>query len=80
MSKNWIDKSWRDVLSDNLDDAILFFMPELAADRDYSREPQLLPNELAGIGSDSNKGARYADLVVSIPLKTGVDHRLILHV
>ena len=80
MSEKWIDTSWREVITKNIDDAILFFMPDIAADRDYSKEPVLLQNELRAIGVSSDKGARYADLALSIPLKTGVDHRLLLHV
>ena len=80
MSVKWMDTIWREFITKNIDDALLFFMPELAADRDYSREPVLLSNELRAIGGSSDKGARYADLALSIPLKSGADHRILLHV
>ncbi|GHS92652.1 hypothetical protein AGMMS50276_01050 [Synergistales bacterium] len=36
MSESWIDRCWKDVIKENVDDAISFFMPGLAAKRDYS--------------------------------------------
>ena len=80
MSSKWIDKSWRNVLSENLDDAISFFMPDIAADRDYGKAPFLLPPELSAIGGDSDKGMRTVDLAISIPMTTGPDQRLALHI
>jgi hypothetical protein len=80
MSGHWIDRSWRDVLTENADDAILFFMPELAADRDYSLKPFLVPNELPAIDTDSDKGSRNSDIGLSVPLKTGVNQRIAFHI
>jgi predicted transposase/invertase (TIGR01784 family) len=76
MSEKWIDRSWRDILTENADDAILFFKPDLAADRDYGKKPFLVPPEFPAIGSDSDKGARISDLCLSVPLKTGIDQRV----
>jgi hypothetical protein len=70
MSEKWIDRSWKDILTENADDAILFFKPDLAADRDYSRKPFLVPNELPAIDTDSDKGSRNSDVGLSVPLKT----------
>ena len=36
MSEHWIDRAWKDVLKGDPDDAISFFVPSLAAARDYS--------------------------------------------
>ena len=80
MSEKWIDRSWRDVLTENVDDAILFFKPDIAADRDYDKKPLLVPTELPTIGGDSDKGMRNTDIGLSIPLKTGTDQRLAFHV
>jgi hypothetical protein len=80
MSEKWIDRSWRDILTENVDDAILFFMPDLAADRDYGKKPQLVPTELPAIGTDSDKGSRNTDVGLSIPLKTGTDQRVAFHI
>ncbi len=80
MSEKWIDRSWRDVLTENVDDAILFFKPDIAADRDYNRKPILIPTEHPAIGGDSDKGMRNSDVCLSIPLNTGVEQRLGFHI
>ena len=80
MSEKWIDKSWYDVLTDNVDDALLFFIPEIAAARDYSKKTFTKPKEFPAIDGVSDKGMRNADLVLSVPLKTGVDQNLVFHI
>jgi hypothetical protein len=71
MSENWIDRSWKDVINENLDDAISFFMPGLAAERDYSVKPGAADPEHPAIGGKSDKGKRISDLCISLPLKNG---------
>ncbi|MDR1482161.1 MAG: hypothetical protein LBI74_06000 [Synergistaceae bacterium] len=80
MSEKWIDRSWKDMITENADDAILFFKPDLAADRDCSRKPFLIPNELPAIDTDSDKGSRNSDVGLSVPLKTGEDQRIAFHI
>ena len=80
MSEKWIDRAWRDVLTENIDDAILFFKPDIAADRDYSKKPDLFSTELPAIGGDSDKGLRHPDMCLSIPMKIGIAQRLAFHV
>jgi hypothetical protein len=77
MSESWIDRSWKDVLKENLDDAISFFMPDLAELRDYSMKPGAADPELPAIGGKSNKGKRTPDLCTSLPLKSGSESRAI---
>jgi len=67
---HWIDAAWKKVLSDGADDAIDFFLPELAKDRDKSKEVELAGGELPAIDSDSDRRARIADVCFSVPLKT----------
>ncbi|MDR0653359.1 MAG: hypothetical protein LBG12_08640 [Synergistaceae bacterium] len=68
---HWIDAAWKKVLSDGADDAIDFFLPELAKDRDRSKEVELAGGELPAIGSDSDRRARIADVCFSVPLTIG---------
>jgi hypothetical protein len=75
MSEAWIDRAWKDVLHENADDAISFFIPELAAERDYSKKPQSANPQHPVIGGDSNKGERTSDLCLSFDLKTGETSR-----
>jgi hypothetical protein len=53
MSETWIDTCWKNVLNENLDDAISFFMPGLAAERDYSKKPRAANPEHPAIGGIS---------------------------
>ncbi|MDR1515576.1 MAG: hypothetical protein LBS45_07770 [Synergistaceae bacterium] len=80
MSESWIDRSWKDVLKENLDDAISFFMPGLAELRDYSAKPRVADPERPAIGGKSNKGKRISDLCISMPLKDGGESRAIFMV
>ena len=80
MGEKWIDRSWRDIITENVDDAILFFKPDIAADRDYSKKLMLIPTELPTIGGDSDKGMRISDICLSVPLITGVAQRLGLYI
>jgi hypothetical protein len=50
MGESWIDRSWKDVIRENLDDAISFFMPGLAELRDYSLKPRISDPEHPAIG------------------------------
>jgi hypothetical protein len=77
MSESWIDRSWKDVIKENLDDAISFFMPGLAKVRDYSAKPGAADPEHPAIGGKSNKGKRISDLCISLPLKSGAVSRAI---
>ena len=55
MSEHWIDRAWKDVINENADDAISFFLPNLAAERDYSKEPESADPVHETIGGDSDK-------------------------
>jgi hypothetical protein len=77
MSESWIDRCWKDVIRENLDDAISFFMPDLAKLRDCSLKPGAADPEHPAIGGKSNKGKRVSDLCASIPLLSGAESRTI---
>ncbi|MDR1379484.1 MAG: hypothetical protein LBJ36_10600 [Synergistaceae bacterium] len=79
MSK-WIDRTWKEVIIENIDDAILFFKPDLAMDRDYEKKPFLIDTEHPAIGGVSDKGGRISDLCVSVPLITGAEKRVAFQV
>jgi hypothetical protein len=68
MSEHWIDRAWKDVINENADDAISFFMPELAAKRDYSKKPESADPVHEAIGGESDKGSRISDVCLSVPL------------
>jgi hypothetical protein len=72
--------AWKRVLYAGIDDAIAFFMPDLAKDRDMSREVEILKDEFPAIGTDTDKGMRVADLCLSVPLKSGLSRKVSLFI
>jgi hypothetical protein len=75
---NWLDEAWNDVLIQNADDAVEFFMPDLAADRDRSRGIEFLSEDLPRLGADTSKGKRIVDICLSIYLSGGGIQRVAL--
>ncbi|MDR1132548.1 MAG: hypothetical protein LBL05_00205, partial [Synergistaceae bacterium] len=65
------DSNWKEIIAKNVDDAISFFIPELAAKRDYSQEPAMSGIEHPVIGGKSDKGRVISDLCFKIPLIDG---------
>jgi predicted transposase/invertase (TIGR01784 family) len=77
MSEHWIDRAWKDVINENADDAISFFMPALALERDYSKKPESADPVHETIGGDSDKGSRISDVCLSVPLISGYASRAV---
>jgi hypothetical protein len=73
---HWIDAAWKKVLYEGIDDAIAFFMPDLARDRDMSREVETLKDEFPAIGAETDIGTRVTDLCLSVPLKGGISRKV----
>jgi hypothetical protein len=71
MSEHWIDRAWKDVIKENPDDVVSFFMPELAAERDYSQKPSFADPARPSIGGKSDKGGNISDICMALPLITG---------
>jgi hypothetical protein len=68
MSEHWIDRAWKDIINENADDAISFFMPTLAMERDYTKKPESADPVHETIGGNSDKGSRISDVCLSVPL------------
>jgi hypothetical protein len=77
---HYIDAAWKRAISDGIDDAIAFFLPALAKDRDTSREIERGEGEFPAIGSDSDKGMRATDLCFSVPVIGGGSRKVGLFV
>jgi predicted transposase/invertase (TIGR01784 family) len=77
---HWIDAAWKKVLYAGIDDAIAFFMPGLAKDRDMSKEVEILKDEFPAFGIDTDKGMRVADLCLSVPLTGGISRKVNLFI
>jgi hypothetical protein len=77
----WRDMAWKEVLSDGAQSAIEYFMPDLAADRDPSKELTGIPGmELYSEGSDSDKYERVLDVFFDIPMRDGESENVALFV
>jgi hypothetical protein len=75
---NWLDEAWKDMLIQETDDAIEFFMPGLAADRDYTKRAELMSEDMPGLEADTDKGGRVADMCLSVHLLAGGIQRVAL--
>jgi hypothetical protein len=68
----WRDVAWKKAITDGVLDAIAYFMPDLAADMDTSREVISISGaELPVIGADTDKGMRVTDVFLDVPVRGG---------
>jgi predicted transposase YdaD len=73
----WRDRIWKKALADGALSAIDYFMPNLAADMDSSKEITAIPGiELPVIGSETDKGMRVSDIFLNVPLRGGEDRNV----
>ncbi|MDR1967000.1 MAG: hypothetical protein LBQ36_09840 [Synergistaceae bacterium] len=77
---HYIDAAWKRVLSDGIDDAIAFFLPDLAKDRDASREIAKAMDAFPVLDSEGDKGMRITDLCFSVPVMGGESRKVGLFV
>jgi hypothetical protein len=75
-----LDVAWKEVLADGIDDAIAFFLPELAKDRDTSREIALGRGEFPALGAEGDIGKRSTDLSFLVPIKGGKFRKVALFI
>ncbi|MDR1915652.1 MAG: hypothetical protein LBQ58_03640 [Synergistaceae bacterium] len=70
----WRDVAWKRAIVDGAKDAIGYFMPDLAANMDTSREVTGITGaELPRAGSDTDKGMLVSDVFLNIPVIGGED-------
>ena len=70
----WRDVAWKRAIADGARDAMAYFMPDLAADMDASREiTGITGMELPVRGSDTDKDMRVSDVFLNVPVKGGED-------
>jgi hypothetical protein len=70
----WRDVAWKRAIADGAKDAVAYFMPDLAADMDTSREVTGITGvELPVKDSDSDKGMLISDVFLNVPVKGGED-------
>ncbi|MDR1977905.1 MAG: hypothetical protein LBQ42_04145 [Synergistaceae bacterium] len=66
----WRDVAWKKALCDGAGSAIEYFLPDLAADMDLSREVTAITGlELHSSSTDSDRWMRVSDVFLSVPLQ-----------
>jgi hypothetical protein len=75
----WQDAAWKDALVNGARDAIEYFIPNLAADIDHSREiTGMRGMELPAPGSGTDAGMRILDVLFSVPVTGGKDRNVVV--
>jgi hypothetical protein len=74
----WLDEAWNDILIQCADDAVEFFMPDLGANRDYSKGAELMSEDMPLLKADTDKGRRVVDICLSVYLRGGGVQRVAL--
>ncbi|MBQ3646394.1 MAG: hypothetical protein II960_07315 [Synergistaceae bacterium] len=78
------DGIWKDAVSNFLPQLLKRMIPELYNDVDFSQEPTFLDKELQDTIqvslSEEHRAAKFVDTLVQVPLKSGKDQWILLHV
>lgn len=74
------DGLWKKIIGELFEEFLLFFIPELHAEVDFSIAPEFLDKELFQEVVDEKKGRRYADRLAKIRLKNGQEKWVLIHV
>ncbi len=74
------DGLWKKVIGELFDDFLLFFMPKLYAEIDFTKAPEFLDKELFQDVMNQKKGRRYVDRLVKVQLKSGTSQWILIHV
>lgn len=74
------DGLWKKLINELFEEFVLFFIPELFEDIDFSREPEFLQQELFQELIQEKKGKQIADQIVKVFLKSGVEKWILVHI
>ncbi|WP_059001133.1 DUF4351 domain-containing protein [Leptolyngbya sp. NIES-2104] len=74
------DSPWKEALDDYFQEFIAFFFPQIYADIDWNREYEFLDKELQQIVRDAEIGKRYADKLVKVWRKSGIEAWVLAHI
>ncbi|MEM7539871.1 MAG: cytosolic protein [Chloroflexota bacterium] len=73
------DSPWKEIIED-FENFILFYLPEIHREIDWSRAPEFLDKELQQLVGDVKTGRRYADKLVKVWLRDGSEMHVLIHV
>ncbi|MDC3416676.1 hypothetical protein [Aquibacillus salsiterrae] len=74
------DGLWKKIIQELFEEFILFFIPDLAEELDFSKRPEFLEQELFKEIIQEKKGKQIADQIVKVYSKTGEEKWLIIHI
>lgn len=74
------DGLWKKVIEELLEEFLLFFMPKLHGQIDFTKQTTFLDKELFQEVVDEKKGRRYADQLVKVCLKNGEEKWILIHI
>ncbi len=73
------DSAWKDLLDQHFEDFLRYFFPAIAAEIDWTRAPIFLDKELVKLSPRNVTGARFADKLAQVWLRTGTPLQILLH-
>jgi hypothetical protein len=75
------DTLWKGILEDLFADFLLYFYPNWALQEvDFSQKFVFLDKELAEIYPKSDNTKRFADKLVRVPIKSGKEQWILIHI
>ncbi|MDC3418362.1 Rpn family recombination-promoting nuclease/putative transposase [Aquibacillus salsiterrae] len=74
------DGLWKKMIHELFEEFILFFVPSLSEDIDFSVKPEFLQQELFREVIDDRRGKSIADQIVKVYLKDGKEKWILVHI
>lgn len=74
------DRLWKEIISELFEEFLLFFVPEMYEQVDFSKLPQSKEQELHKIFPSSKTKNRRADKLVGLQLKSGQEQWILVHI
>ncbi|MFJ8461614.1 hypothetical protein ACIQ57_21175 [Lysinibacillus xylanilyticus] len=73
------DNLWKKIIADLFEDFLLFFLPELHAEVDFSKRVEFLQQELFKEIIEYRQGRKIADQIAKVHLKDGKEQWILVH-
>jgi hypothetical protein len=75
------DNNWKEVIEKHVEKAVLFFLPNLHPQVDWTRTPIFLEQEMRNIRRKTLKGRKkIVDKLIKVWLKTGEERWILIHI
>jgi len=73
------DNLWKKLIADLFEDFLLFFLPELHAEVNFSKQVEFLQQELFKEIIEHRQGRKIADQIAKVHLKSGKEQWILVH-